>query len=204
VQQFALVENVLQKDSKFDFPSPLIRNCYLQHKYGTNIPPTQIKTNFDEFLKDVFAKMDGVTLKNCRSKSKNSRLLEAAYQHEFYRAATGLLGVDGIVSCEVGALYSIHGRIDFFINDKRNWAVELLRDGDRLNDHVARMAPGGKYDRLTITASNTVVIDLRGPSSPQPNGQPPEGVVYAVFEKEFRYVTVIKSNGTSFTITLVS
>ena len=203
VQQFVLVENVLEPESMFDFPSPLIRACYLRDKFGVKIPPAQIKMDFDEFLNDVFAIMDGKTLKMSLSKGKNNRLLEAAYQYEFYQAATRLLGSNGIVSCEVGALFSIKGRIDFWINDERCWAIELLRDGDRLEEHVARMEPDGKYGLLTKMAKDMAVIDFRGGNSPLSDKTPPDGVVYAVFDKEFQFVTVTKSSGHSRKITLI-
>ena len=86
--------------------------------------------------------------RHCVSRSADERLLQAAYQKELYRAATHLLGEDGVVSCEVGSMFSVEGFIDFWINDDRNWAIELLRDGDRFKEHMKRMSDDGAYSRL--------------------------------------------------------
>ncbi|CAG8496851.1 7273_t:CDS:2 [Funneliformis caledonium] len=52
---------------------------------------------------------------------------------------------DGILSClnanfiyasvDAGACYGSKGYIDFYVDDKKKWAIELLRDGDRLLEH---------------------------------------------------------------------
>ncbi|POG82846.1 hypothetical protein GLOIN_2v1494244 [Rhizophagus irregularis DAOM 181602=DAOM 197198] len=48
---------------------------------------------------------------------------------EFYRSSMLVLPVDIFAAVDVGAIYRSKGYLDFYINDKRNWAIELLRDG---------------------------------------------------------------------------
>lgn len=36
------------------------------------------------------------------------------------------------------------GRVDFYIPEKK-WAIELLRDHDRVHEHVSRFKAGGSY-----------------------------------------------------------
>ena len=158
---FKIVENRQDNDeSRFDFPSPLIQECFLKHKYGVTINSTQRKLDFDSFISEVLSLMDGVTLRNCFSKSGDGHLLEAAYQKEFYGASTQLFGNYVVVLCEVGSLFFADGFIHFWINNMWNWAIELLRNGGRLKEHVKRMGIDGKYKVLTTKAAHTLVIDL--------------------------------------------
>lgn len=205
LQKFLLVEHKqVEGDSLFDFPSPIIVDAYLRHKYGNCSPPSQEKYDFHAFVKDVIRCMDGTTLKNCLSKSDDDRLLEAAYQKEFYRAATQILGKDGVVSCEVGALFSVDGRIDFWINDGRNWGIELLRDGKRRNEHMDRMKDDGKYAILIKKAEDKLVIDFRGHNSPKPSKPPPKDCAMAVFDVEYSSVCFTMAGvSTSETINLL-
>ena len=54
------------------------------------------------------------------------------------------------------------GELDFFINAHMKWAIELLRNGDKIGEHVARFDPeNGKY-RL-IPYLQYIVVDCRGP-----------------------------------------
>lgn len=205
VEKFLLVENVDEHcDSKFAFPAKLIQDFYLRHKFGATIRPSQEEKTFDAFIEEVLALMDGKTLRNCMSKSSNGCRLEAAYQKEFYRVAYQLLG-DGIISCEAGALFGTKGRIDFWINDNRKWAVELLRDGDRLDDHVKRMTPDGKYGAIVREATNTLIIDFRGPNSPptQAPFNPPDHYLLACFDNRFEFVELRYANGSVKKIKLV-
>jgi hypothetical protein len=85
-----------------------------------------------------------------RSLSSNMRLgtaarvrpPEAQFQDEWYRAFKSLLGHGVAISSEWSIDKS--GRIDFRIPDP-SWGIELLRDGDRLNQHCDRFLDGGNY-----------------------------------------------------------
>eukprot|EP00978_Attheya_sp_CCMP212_P029158 scaffold102809_cov54-Attheya_sp.AAC.2 len=55
-----------------------------------------------------------------------------------------------------------HGFIDFYINDKVQWAIELLRLGHTLKEHRNWFHPiSGKYRELPT--KRYLVIDIRGP-----------------------------------------
>jgi hypothetical protein len=40
---------------------------------------------------------------------------------------------------------SANGNVDFFLAGK-NWAIELLRDNDRFEEHLKGFEEGGQYD----------------------------------------------------------
>jgi hypothetical protein len=60
------------------------------------------------------------------------------------------------------------GAVDFWINSDLRWAVELVRNGNRLGEHVGRLAVGGKYARLKPLAAR--VVDFRPVCDPQDHG----------------------------------
>lgn len=98
-----------------------------------------------------------------------TRPVEAAYQDEFYRALHTVLGFSTKVTSEWSG--DGCGRIDFWLPDV-GWGIELLRDGDRLNEHCQRFAVGGKYARWIEGGwiKDWVVLDCRTTYPAQPYG----------------------------------
>jgi len=88
---------------------------------------------------------------------------EAQYQDEFYRCAH--LHSEGslVMFPEFG---SAKGRVDFFVDSKK-WAIEVLRNGDRIEEHLARFALEGKYRRM-LDAADYIVLDFRMTMPPKP------------------------------------
>lgn len=70
------------------------------------------------------------------------RPVEAQYQDEFYRACYALLGHIYLSSEWSGEEKS--GRVDFLVKSQK-WAIECVRDGDRLEEHISRFQVGGRY-----------------------------------------------------------
>jgi hypothetical protein len=68
---------------------------------------------------------------------------EACYQDALRASLHQTLGFGARVSSEWAGSSSGH-KIDFFIQGP-GWGVELLREGDRLPQHIARFEPGGGY-----------------------------------------------------------
>ena len=56
----------------------------------------------------------------------------------------------------------VTGELDFYIGGNLHWAVELLRNGDKINEHVQRFDPNnGKYRSVGHKAH--LIVDCRGP-----------------------------------------
>ncbi|KAL4916695.1 hypothetical protein BDW62DRAFT_211811 [Aspergillus aurantiobrunneus] len=68
--------------------------------------------------------------------------IEAQYQDEFYRSFNLLAG-RGVPICSEWSR-TRDGRVDFYIPEKK-WAIELVRDHDRVCEHVSRFKAGGSY-----------------------------------------------------------
>jgi hypothetical protein len=45
-----------------------------------------------------------------------------------FRSATGLVSENTFISPDVGHMFGTTGMVDFYVNDSRKWAIEVLRD----------------------------------------------------------------------------
>lgn len=88
------------------------------------------------------------------------RPLEAVYQDELYRACFSLLGNIYISSEWSGK--DKNGRVDFLVRQV-NWAIECVRDGSRLDEHISRFRKGGRYYQWIENGEITeyIVLDFR-------------------------------------------
>jgi len=56
----------------------------------------------------------------------------------------------------------VTGELDFYIAGDLHWAVELLRNGDKINEHILHFDPtNGKYRSVGQKAH--LIVDCRGP-----------------------------------------
>ena len=88
------------------------------------------------------------------------RPVEAQYQDEFYRACYTLLGDIYLSSEWLGKEQS--GCVDFLLKSQR-WAIDCVRDGDRLEEHISKFKVGGKYHRWINSGEiqEYVLLDFR-------------------------------------------
>ena len=54
----------------------------------------------------------------------------------------------------------ISGELDFYIDSQLQWCVELLRDGDKIGDHLARFDVHDRKYR-EVVAKDYLVVDCR-------------------------------------------
>ncbi len=94
---------------------------------------------------------------------------EAQYRDEIYRAAYEIVGHQIYLSSEWSPV-GMNGCIDFRVKSM-NWAIECVREGDRLQQHVARFQKGGQYHRWLQDGSITeyIIIDFRTSMPPKIN-----------------------------------
>lgn len=93
---------------------------------------------------------------------------EAAFQHFFNEAMSMNLTNTNFLIPELNTWATgengeeISGELDFFINGQLQWCVELLRNGDKIGEHLARFEPRtGKY--RNVQARDYLVVDCRPP-----------------------------------------
>lgn len=83
-------------------------------------------------------------------------LPEAQYQDEFYRCCYDLTTGSLATLSEFG---TADGRVDIYIPSKK-WGVELVRDGQLLEQHNSRFSPTGQYGK-TLDIDEYIVLDFR-------------------------------------------
>ena len=160
-------DNLDEGEVGYSFPSSLHR-WYVEWKLWATTPSTPFHiTNILEFVVAVIRKFSHRLLSTERRIGPGfvQRPPEAQFQDEFYRCCHSYSKGSVLTFPEFGTKT---GRVDFYIATK-NWGVELLRDGDRLEQHSARFSPTGKYG-ATLCLSDYIVLDCRvdNPKLPHP------------------------------------
>jgi hypothetical protein len=112
-----------------------------------------------------------------RSLAGNTFPLEDQYQKEFYRCLFTILDGHVVTSPEFVVKNGTKGgTIDFLIGRKK-WGLELLRDRDRLVEHMKRFEPGGQYFSMIRSREmeQYIVLDftVKQPTKPHPGNTPP-------------------------------
>ncbi|GES73588.1 heat shock protein Hsp70 family protein [Rhizophagus clarus] len=144
--------------------APLLKRSFFQQNYGSTNSTDTTPTDLHHFIEKIFTAMcneiSGGILRNTLGFGSDGRLLEQTWQKEFYRIGTQILGMDHFLSCEVGSVFGCKGKIDFYV-DKLDWAIELLRDGEDMEDHKTRFGPSGDYEEIVLYAKSIAIIDIR-------------------------------------------
>lgn len=154
----------------YSFPSSLHR-WYVEWKLWATTPSTPFDiTDILEFVVAVIRKFSHRLLSTERRIGPGfvQRPPEAQFQDEFYRCCHSYSKGSVVTFPEFGTKT---GRVDFYIPTK-NWGVELLRDGDRLEQHSARFLPTGKYG-ATLCLSEYIILDCRVNNPKQPHPRRP-------------------------------
>jgi hypothetical protein len=123
--------------------------------------------------------------KSASKTSDSGALYERQWQNEFYRCCYSLLPNGTGISPDVGPLYEAKGYIDYFIDSKHGWGIELLREGSALNSHLRRFDDGGKYQAIPL--NDWLCIDFRR-SRPK---DAQEKVMYVMYDQDYKGFTVI-------------
>ncbi|KAJ7506542.1 hypothetical protein B0H11DRAFT_2219241 [Mycena galericulata] len=132
---------------------------------------------------------------------KRDRPLEATYQHEFYRCLYQVRP-RALLSAEYSprAGQTSGGRIDFLLHrqeatdERRRWAIELLRDDDRIHKHAYRFDQNGAYRSMLSDAMTEFrIIDFRTtvPTKPQPSIP---DLLHVVFAPDYASATFYDNN----------
>jgi len=125
------------------FSTLLVRQIAFQ-KLCSEKAATSDPSNLEQFLLECLHRFKPSYLLETYGKSNdNKTLLERTWQMEFYRIATSVLSEKTFISPDVGHIFGTTGMVDFYVNDDKQWAIELTREGDRLQEHANRFQQGG-------------------------------------------------------------
>lgn len=168
------------------FTSPFAQRFYYQIVFprapsSADLPPT-----LDELIIQATQKLSARRLRVARQEinGKLQNPKEAVFQQLFHEAMASLLPVSYRIIPELGTKAEMHGKtvtgeLDFYIRNGRKWALELLRDGKELREHLSRIP--GKY--RNVEATSWLVVDCRMNVTPR---NKEENLCILVFEENYR------------------
>ena len=132
-------------------PLSLFCSDHLRYvEYSIGITSKPLPARFDLLSKIMQRDFQWILYLNLRHSSKGKKVstasqprsVEAQYQDDFYRGFIHVAGRGVPISSEWSRTKD--GRVDFYIPEKK-WAIELLRDHDKVDEHISRFKEGGKY-----------------------------------------------------------
>ncbi len=148
----------LTSSQQLIFSSPLLEIIIKSKLFPRLHQVDPYARSFLEFIIAVVGGMNHRLLCTSMSTGAEDLLFEAQLQSEFYRSACLLLPTNQSIFPNVGYMFGSSGYLDFYVNHGKQWGFELTRNSSKLNEHIGRFAPNGRY-RL-IPFKDWVVINF--------------------------------------------
>ncbi|KAJ7293189.1 hypothetical protein C8J57DRAFT_18719 [Mycena rebaudengoi] len=179
-----------------DFPSPFHRSRLSYLLCGASkLPPAVDAMSLVEFVATVVASFSRNALlepaRHTTGPNSAPSIPEAQWQTLFYLCAYRVAGGAGLwLSPEYGTgqRFSAIGRIDFYVKGTKRWGIEVLRDGDRMEEHLRRFLPGGAYDQWIQAGGiqEYCVLDFRSHGVPRKEYPNHPQLFHILFSDEYR------------------
>ena len=125
---------------------------------------------------------------------------EQHWQMEFYKAMCTILPIGTHVQVNVGSSFGSPGRLDFRVNGTRQWAIELLVNGDRMKEHIQRFEEGGIYHE--ITTKEKLILDFRTIKQSGVRKERPDWVWHIIFNQNLPCITIKRAGHQDISLTL--
>ncbi|KAF5865905.1 hypothetical protein ETB97_001973 [Aspergillus alliaceus] len=125
--------------------------------------------------------------------------LEDQYQKEFYRCLFPILDGHLIMSPEfIIKTGPKGGTIDFLIAGKK-WGLELLREHDRVVEHMRRFETGGQYYSMIQSGEmeQYIVLDFTNTAPKKPHPEHKGKLYHVVFSENYREVDIFDTSDLS-------
>ena len=103
------------------------------------------------------------------------------------------------LSVDVGAVF---GSIDFYVDDTRDWAIELLRDGNDVEEHCRRFEADHVYGPIVEIAKEYAIIDIRQSQKELPRF-PKREFIHVQCAKNFEFVIMRFADSSNEKVTLL-
>ncbi|KAB8228966.1 uncharacterized protein BDW43DRAFT_322502 [Aspergillus alliaceus] len=126
--------------------------------------------------------------------------LEDQYQKEFYRCLFPILDGHLIMSPEfIIKTGPKGGTIDFLIAGKKKWGLELLREHDRVVEHMRRFETGGQYYSMIQSGEmeQYIVLDFTNTAPKKPHPEYKGKLYHVVFSENYREVDIFDTSDLS-------
>lgn len=178
---------IVREGDRVALSSPAVKSILLSRWLRPPAPRDAYLDGFHDFIHRAIQKLNPRRLDTSLSTSANEgRLLESMWQHEFYLAACTVLPAEFSLSSDVGREFDSDGRVNFYINSKLGWAIEITREGLLLEESRARFMEGGIYYEMVQAGDikEWIVLDF---CAKRPSKQLPH-VLYAVYSNDYRSI----------------
>jgi hypothetical protein len=133
----------------FNFVSKMVqRVIYYLITKPKEFKPVEIdKYNLFEFIIHCISCFNGLSLSktilHLKEGNINQKLRESQWQHELYKNMILSLDIKQFwIISDASREVKTDGFIDFYINSKLKWAIEVLREADRIDEHINRFTKG--------------------------------------------------------------
>jgi len=174
-------------------------------KYKPNVEVSNVKVDFD--IKDnLFLTIDEAEMKNEDSNERDSTSKEEIKEDEINlnividtqmmisneeeSEEEENIGEEKNNNNEEKKKKGKKGELDFYVDSDLKWAVEFLREGDDLREHVQRFTKGGRYSH--IPRKDIAILDFRGKDAYKKTMY--DKVYYIIYDKEYSHF-VVKRKG---------
>ncbi|KAJ6567280.1 hypothetical protein DFH09DRAFT_918962, partial [Mycena vulgaris] len=187
-----------------DFPSFFhqSRLSYLLH--GSQALTAEVEAmTLQQFIVEVIRSFSANALRHPEHHTTGSHrrrsIPEAQWQNEVYRGAYKVTGGHGLwLSPEFGTgqTASRLGRIDFYVMGSKGWGIEILREGDRIEDHMERFQSGGAYHTSiqNKTMKEYAVLDFRASTAARKKYPQHRNLYHISFDEGFQQFCIVNCN----------
>jgi len=185
--------------SRLQFAAPVIRVIMGQRLYTSRLHLGTSSGDFEAFLSTSIERMRPSKLRQSLSRG-TGRLYERAWQSEWMMAASSVIPVGHTISPDVGKLFGSSGFLDFYVNGGLNWGVEMMSEGRKKSEHVARFTQTGTYRQIPF--SEWAIIDFRHNSMVLNPKCSDDHVWFALYENDYSTITIIRYGKAKIVLTL--
>ncbi|KAJ3120116.1 hypothetical protein HK098_004875, partial [Nowakowskiella sp. JEL0407] len=162
---------LIDRDGLIDFTSSLARRYFIKWLFPQRASkdPTSLRILVEKCIRSMSASL---LLMSTVPGAKFSK--EATFQHLTMRGLAENTTPNCAICPELSKIYpdsnvpggSIKGEIDFYLNGKLLWGIELLVNGSGIGEHLQRFSKKGKYEPLKV--KDYVVVDFRENDTGEP------------------------------------
>ena len=139
-----------------------------QWYYNRNCFPGRAKEKPESLEELVVSAVGSISAKRLRDTLSDGFPKEAALQHQFNEAFSQHVPIHHVIIPELNTAVQdkngklVTGELDFYVHGTLKWAIELLRKGDKIGEHLDRYNLENRTYR-TIDMNAHIVVDCRGP-----------------------------------------
>jgi len=191
------------RSATYEFALPLLRMTMARRLTEAPIEPT---STFEEFLLRSIERMSSKALRDTYSigtaETSDSAVLERQWQNEFYRAASTVIPKEASVSPDASAIFLCEGEIDYYVNGRLRWGVELLREGVDMKGHLKRFDDEGMYSSILPHLREWVILDFRKEEKRVYQKAKRERLWHVCYNEDFTKVTIRRAGLDDFVIKL--